>query len=98
MNEKEAQCKNCGALFDPSKEACPFCGALFYPGAEKEYLKTVEGIKDEMAETSDDSFEGFVDETKKGFKTVLITIVVTGIILALLYLAYTMIHRQIFGY
>ena len=88
MNEKEVQCKNCGALFDPSKEACPFCGALFYPGAEKEYLKAIEGIKDEMAETSDDSQEGFVDETKKVFKTVLLTMVVTGIILALLYLAF----------
>ena len=45
---KQVICKNCGAVFDDSREMCPYCGTMNHKGAYRSFRAKVAGVIDQM--------------------------------------------------
>lgn len=60
---KEIICSSCGGHFPENIPKCPYCGSLNYAGAEAEYLKKLDDVKEDVEELK----EVPVRETKKAF-------------------------------
>ncbi len=50
---KQMICASCGASFDDGLAKCPYCGSINISGAEKEYFKTLEGVREELEDLDD---------------------------------------------
>lgn len=86
-------CKECGAQFDDSLPACPYCGALHFAGAEKEYMKDLEHLKDDLHEMADDSEEAYEGELKKNSHLIL-KVALTLLVLFLLIVSLLFIFQK----
>ena len=87
-------CKACGAEFDASNPNCPYCGSTNLSGAETEYLKKLDGIKENL----DDLNDYHLNETKKQFKaqgTKLIAMIVLPITLIIFVMLLIVIFQDI---
>ena len=48
MQEKPIICPQCGGVIPPGAPRCPFCGSAYAPEAEKEYMRKLHGVRQEL--------------------------------------------------
>lgn len=77
-------CPNCGAEFDEELTNCPYCGSTNIKGAEKEYFKRLEGVRQDMEDLHDDAGEAMRYEAKRQGKKLWILFLVLGIFVLLI--------------
>ena len=78
-------CVNCGGEFDPHEARCPYCGTMYEPGAEKQYMKKLGDIREDMEDLNSLALSETKSELKAAAKSTLRTIVI--IVVAILLLA-----------
>ena len=78
-------CVNCGGEFDPHEAKCPYCGTMYEPGAEKQYMKKLGDIREDMEDLNGLALSETKSELKAAAKSTLRTIVI--IVAAILLLA-----------
>lgn len=80
-------CPNCGADFSAEDARCPYCGKLNPSGAEKEYMRTLDGIRDDTDDLADDAEENFEASLQRNTKrTIIIVVALVAALVALLVL------------
>lgn len=62
---KKIVCTSCGAEFDEELAGCPYCGSANLKGEETEYMKRLEGVREDMEGLSEDSMDELKAEVKK---------------------------------
>ena len=50
---KKILCRSCGAEYDGRETKCPWCGTRTDAGAEREYMKKLSDVKDDLEGLSD---------------------------------------------
>jgi len=90
--EKETKmkytCKSCGAEVEADFAYCPYCGTINIVGAEKEYFRDLENVRQDLADMGDDSKEEFQNTVKSGSGFALKTFIIVGsIVLAFVLIA-----------
>lgn len=61
MTEK-ILCHSCGGSIDKNIDKCPYCGELNYHGAEKQYMKHLSDVKDDLSDLQNESSNEIKDE------------------------------------
>lgn len=82
----EVICGNCGGRFDDSEDKCPYCGSIYEPGAEKKYMETLEGIKNDLDRVDDDVLKNAKNEVKRFFKSFIISAVIVTILWLIMFM------------
>lgn len=81
-------CKNCGADIDDTMAKCPYCDSMIPKGAEIAYMEKLYDIREDMEELKEIPQEVVKEELagqgKRIRKIVTITMIVAGIIAALI--------------
>ncbi|SCY27215.1 hypothetical protein SAMN02910292_01276 [Lachnospiraceae bacterium XBB2008] len=78
-------CLNCGAEFESHEARCPYCGTMYEPGAEKQYMRKLGDIREDMEDLNGLALSETKSELKAAAKSTLRTIVI--IIVAILLLS-----------
>ena len=82
--ETRIHCVNCGGEFDPHEARCPYCGTMYEPGAEKQYMKKLGDIREDMEDLNGLALSETATELKSAVKSTIIAIVlIVGAILLL---------------
>lgn len=69
---KQRECPFCGGKYDEMLAACPYCGTTNYKGAEAEYLKKLENVREDMEKLADVPEQAVKKEVRKVKKLFLI--------------------------
>ncbi len=79
---REIICSNCGGKFSEELDRCPFCQFINTPAAQKNYMDSLDRLKDEMVNASESDNE-MKEEAKKGLRVfvIILSIVIFVIIL-----------------
>lgn len=85
-------CPNCGAALDESVAKCPYCGSTNFPGAEKEYMKELHELHNDLEKLEEVPMDCFEDSIKKesvragkriGISLLVVALLALGILLFL---------------
>ena len=79
MQAKQIICRQCGAVIPPGTAACPYCGSAYAPEAEREYMRKLHRIREDLEDVGDAGKYASGKEIRKKKKR---TAVIVGIILA----------------
>lgn len=79
MQAKQIICRQCGAVIPPGTAACPYCGSAYAPEAEREYMRKLHRIREDLEDVGD---AGKYASGKEISRTGKRTAVIVGIILA----------------
>ena len=79
MQAKKIICRQCGAVIPPGTAACPYCGSAYAPEAEREYMRKLHRIKEELEDVGDAGKHASNIEISRSGKR---TAVIVGFILA----------------
>lgn len=93
MKEKTI-CGNCGAKMDQNSPKCPYCGIINEAGAEKEYIKNLYNIKENLEELESVPEETYRRETVKVWKRVLVILSVVLLLFLLGIGAFKWLEKQ----
>lgn len=53
MRVKKIVCSQCGAVLKPGVAYCPYCGSAYAPEAEREYMRKLHRIKEDLDDVGD---------------------------------------------
>ena len=79
---KPVACPECGAFLTIAEARCPYCGALNPAGAEKAYMASLDGIKDETSKLADNAIGRLKASLRKNTARTVIVAVVAAAVLA----------------
>lgn len=95
---KEIECPNCGATFDAGEPKCPYCGHINPMGAEAKFLRDLEGTRKKLDDVDDEARDAYGTEIRRGTKSVLKTVVVVAVVIALLIGIWRILDNTMFYY
>jgi hypothetical protein len=91
----QISCPNCGAGFSPDEPRCPYCGELNPSGAEKAYMRTLDGIKEDTEDLADDVEEDFASDLRHNTgRTIAIALAVVAVLACVFMLVNCMDQRE----
>lgn len=67
-------CPNCGAQIEEHVTKCPHCGYINIEGAQEQYLKELEEIKDNLSDVKNEPAKALKKGMKRGVRVVLYTV------------------------
>lgn len=79
MQAKKIICRQCGAELLPGTAVCPYCGSSYAPEAEREYMRKLHEIREDLDDVGDTGIEVSRNEIGRSGKR---TAVIIGFILA----------------
>ena len=91
----QISCPNCGAGFSPDEPRCPYCGELNPTGAEKAYMRTLDGIKEDTEDLADDVEDDFASDLRHNTgRTIVIALAVVAVLTCVFMLVNCMDQRE----
>lgn len=57
MQAKKIICRQCGAEIKPGTAVCPYCGSAYAPEAEREYMRRLHEIREDLDDVGDTGIE-----------------------------------------
>lgn len=94
MESKKIICDFCGAEFEDTLPACSFCGSSNYKGAEAEYLRKLEGIRENVEDLGRIPAAETKQEIYKQGKFLKRIFIVLGVVFALFLSLFFWINRE----
>lgn len=80
--DEPVACPECGAFLTIADARCPYCGALNPVGAEKAYMASLDGIKDETGKLADNAIGRILASLRKNTARTVAVAVVAALALA----------------
>jgi len=84
MRVKKIVCSQCGAVLKPGVAYCPYCGSAYAPEAEREYMRKLHRIKEDLDDVGDTGAIVSKNEAGKVGRKVVVTVGVILFIAALI--------------
>lgn len=85
MKAKQNLCKSCGALVPPGAARCPYCGSSWEPEAEREYMRSLDRVRNDLDKVGDIGEEAFQKESRRVGRRVIGIVIGVLLVFALLY-------------
>ena len=95
---KEIECPNCGAVFESKEPKCPYCGHINPAGAEAKFLRDLEKTRKDLDGVDEEAKAAYSGEINKGAKSVLKTVAIVAIVIAVLIGGFFILEKTLFNY
>lgn len=79
MQTKKIICRQCGAELQPGTAVCPYCGSSYAPEAEREYMRKLHEIREDLDDVGDTGKEVSRNEIGRSGKRIAL---IVGLVLA----------------
>lgn len=89
MRAKKIICKQCGAALPPGAAECPYCGSAYAPEAEREYMRKLHEIKEDLDDVGDAGEEISKKEISRSGKKVALIVGSILVIAGVLFFLFT---------
>lgn len=94
MRAKKIICSQCGAALPPGTAVCPYCGSAYAPEAEREYMRKLDEIREDLDDVGDAGLHASRKEIGRNSRK--IALIVGGILAfaALLFLLFHVLESR----
>ena len=92
MSTQPLICPQCGAEIPPGAARCPYCGTAYAPGAEKEYMRKLHGVRNDLGRVAGVGAEVTRRESGRLARKIALTVGVILVIAAVIF-GIVILHR-----